>query len=173
MPPGQVASWQGRSFGARVAATAHGLDHSRRSGRIGVRLDDGFAHPALIDFQDPEPNLEYLVTMAKNLVLKHKTRPAIRQASRLSRQRGQAEHVSGPAHCAAKTWPRPRRVVLQAEVVRAKGKSPKGNPHFVIAQYEAEAALALQKSVLPTRRNGESHNRTLQVTHPSHDRRSC
>src|SRR5665213_3395566 len=33
--------------------------------RIRIRLDGGFAHPALLDFLDAEPNLEYVVAMAK------------------------------------------------------------------------------------------------------------
>jgi hypothetical protein len=36
--------------------------------RIRIRLDGGFAHPGLLDFLDAEPNLEYVVAMAKNAV---------------------------------------------------------------------------------------------------------
>src|SRR5208282_4303114 len=59
--------------------------------RIRVRLDGGFAHPDLLDFLDAEPNLEYVVAMAKNAVLKRKAKPAMRQARRLSRQSGETE----------------------------------------------------------------------------------
>jgi hypothetical protein len=31
-----------------------------------VRLDGGFANPAVLDLLDAEPNLEYVVAMAKN-----------------------------------------------------------------------------------------------------------
>ena len=37
---------------------------------IRVRLDGGFAHPAVVDFLDGQPKLEYVVAMAKNAVLK-------------------------------------------------------------------------------------------------------
>ena len=65
--------------------------------RIRVRLDGGFAHPGLLAFLDAEPNLEYVVAMAKNAALKRKAKPAMRRARRLSRHSGQTEHVySGP-----------------------------------------------------------------------------
>jgi hypothetical protein len=48
--------------------------------RIRVRLDGGFAHPDLLDFLDGEANLEYVIAMAKNAVLKRKAKPAMRQA---------------------------------------------------------------------------------------------
>ncbi len=100
--------------------------------RIRVRLDGGFAHPAVLDLLEAEPNLEYLVAMAKNAVLKRKAKPAMRQARKLSRHSGETEHVYGEAYYAARSWPRPRRVILKAEVVRADGKEPKDNPRFLI-----------------------------------------
>jgi hypothetical protein len=72
---------------------------------IRVRLDGGFAHPDLLDFLDAEPNLEYVVAMAKNAVLKRKAKPAMRPARKLSRQSGETEHVYGEAHYAAQSWP--------------------------------------------------------------------
>jgi len=70
--------------------------------------------------------------MAQNAVLKRKAKRAMRQARKLSRQSGRTEHVYGEAMYAAKTWPAPRRVIIQAEVVRQAGKKPKDNPRFVI-----------------------------------------
>jgi len=58
--------------------------------RIRVRLDGGFAHPELLDFLEAESNLEYVIAIAKNAVLKRTAKPAMRQARRLSRQSGQA-----------------------------------------------------------------------------------
>ncbi len=71
--------------------------------RIRVRLDGGFAHPAVLDLLEAEPNLEYLVAMAKNAVLKRKAKPAMRQARKLSRHSGETEHVYGEAYYAART----------------------------------------------------------------------
>src|ERR1700678_274050 len=55
--------------------------------RIRVRLDGGFAHPAVLEFLDAQPKLEYVVAMAKNAVLKRVAAPGIRRARQLSRDR--------------------------------------------------------------------------------------
>ena len=60
---------------------------------IRVRLDGGFAHPQLLAFLDAEPGVEYVVAMAKNAVLKRKSKRAMRQARKLSRHSGATEHV--------------------------------------------------------------------------------
>jgi len=104
--------------------------------RIRVRLDGGFAHPAVLALLDQEPNLEYVVGMAKNAVLKRKAKPAMRRARKLSRRSGQTEHVYSDARYAARSWPRERRVIIKAEVVRAEGKEPKDNPRFVITNMQ-------------------------------------
>lgn len=57
--------------------------------QLRVRLDGGFAHPELLALLDAEPNLEYVVAMAENAVLKRKAKPAMRQASKLSRRTSQ------------------------------------------------------------------------------------
>jgi hypothetical protein len=108
------------------------ISYSFPGARIRVRLDGGFAHPDLLDFLEDDPNLEYVIAMAKNAVLKRKAKPAMRQARKLSRQSGQTEHVYGEANYAARTWPQQRRIIIKAEVVRAEGKKPKDNPRFVI-----------------------------------------
>src|SRR5664280_133686 len=99
---------------------------------IRVRLDGGFAHPQLLAFLDAEPGVEYVVAMANNAVLQRKAMRAMRQARQLSRRSGKTEHLYGEANYAARTWPRERRILIKAEVVRADGKEPKDNPRFVI-----------------------------------------
>ena len=59
--------------------------------------------PQLLEFLEAEPNLEYVVAMAKNAVLKRKAKPAMRQARKLSRRSGETEHVYGEAYYAART----------------------------------------------------------------------
>jgi len=100
--------------------------------RIRIRLDGGFAHPALLDFLDAEPKLEYVVAMAKNSVLESKAQEAMQYARALSGIAGQTEHVYGEVNYAARSWRRERRVLLKAEVVYGEGKEPKDNPRFVI-----------------------------------------
>src|ERR1700726_3080509 len=51
--------------------------------QIRVRLDGGFAHPAVLEFLDAQPKLEHVVAMAKNAVLKRVAAPGIRRARQL------------------------------------------------------------------------------------------
>lgn len=104
--------------------------------RIRVRLDGGFAHPELLDFLDAEPGLEYVVAMASNAVLQRKAEEAMQVARVLAEVTGKTEHVYSETRYAAKTWPRERRMIFKAEVVRADGKEPKDNPRFVITNLQ-------------------------------------
>jgi hypothetical protein len=99
--------------------------------RIRIRLDGGFAHPALLDFLDAEPNLEYVVAMAKNSVLQRKAEEAMQYARVLAGVTGETEHVYSEANYAAGSWERERRILIKAEVVYGEGKEPKDNPRFV------------------------------------------
>src|ERR1700732_1061591 len=92
----------------------------------------GCAHPAVLEFLDAQPKLEYVVAMAKNAVLKRVAAPGIRRARQLSRSSGKTEHIYGEVRYAARKWPALRRVVIKAEVVGAPAKDPKDHPRFVI-----------------------------------------
>ena len=108
------------------------IRRSFRKARLRIRRDGDFAHPDVLDFLDAQADVEYVVAMAKNVVLKRKAKRAMRQARKLSRQSRQTEHVYSEAMYAAKTWSHPRRIIIKAEVVRQAGKEPKDNPRFVI-----------------------------------------
>ena len=112
---------------------------------IRVRLDGGFAQPQLLAVLDGEPDVEYVVAMAKNAVLKRKAKSAMRQACKLSRRSGKTEHVYREANYAARTWPHERRILIKAEVVRADGKEPKDNPRFVIANMKQSPQWIYEK----------------------------
>jgi hypothetical protein len=146
------------------------INYSFPGARIRVRLDGGFAQPALLDFLEGESNLEYVSAMAKNAVLKRKAKPAMRQARRLSRQSGETEHVYGEANYAARTWPQQRRIILKAEVVRAEGKKPKDNPRFVITNMK-QSPKWLYEEVYCQR--GEIENRIKELHDLQIDRTSC
>src|ERR1019366_1374925 len=85
--------------------------------RIRIRLDGGFAHPALLDFLDAEPNLEYVVAMASNAVLQRKAEEAMQVARVLCGVAGQTEHIYSEASYAAGSWEWERRILIKAEVV--------------------------------------------------------
>jgi len=100
--------------------------------RFLVRLDGGFATPAIFDILDAEPRLDYVVAMAENAVLTRHAEAAMVEARTVSERSGQTEHVYTETRYAAKTWPCERRVVIKAEVVRLAGREPRDNPRFVI-----------------------------------------
>jgi hypothetical protein len=100
--------------------------------RFLVRLDGGFATPALFDLLDAEPGLDYVVAMADNAVLARCAEPAMVEARARSEASGQTEHVYTEVRYAAGTWARKRRMVIKAEVVRLPGRDPRDNPRFVV-----------------------------------------
>jgi hypothetical protein len=111
------------------------LERVRRAfpkARIRVRLDGGFADPDLLEFLDAQPEVDYVVAMAKNAVLNRLAEPQMKQARPQSEESGETEHVYGETRYAADTWRWKRRVIFKAEVVRHPEKDPKDNPRFVI-----------------------------------------
>jgi hypothetical protein len=100
--------------------------------RVLVRLDGGFATPAIFDFLDAEPCLDYVVAMADNAVLTRHAEPAMVDARLQSEASGQTEHVYAEVRYAARTWEHPRRVLIKAEVVRLPGRDPRDNARFVV-----------------------------------------
>jgi len=137
---------------------------------IRVRLDGGFAHPAVLEFLDAQPKLEYVVAMAKNAVLKRIAAPGIRQARQMSKRSGKTEHIYGEVEYAAGKWPHPRRVVIKAEVVRAPEKDPKDNPRFVITNMEQSPQWIYERVYC---QRGDIENRIKELHDLEIDRTSC
>jgi len=137
---------------------------------IRVRLDGGFAHPAVLEFLDAQPHLEYVVAMAKNAVLKRIAAPGVRQARQLSRSSGKTEHIYGEVRYATRKWRCLRRVVIKAEVVRAPGKDPKDNPRFVITNLK-QSPQWIYEHVYCQR--GDIENRIKELHDLEIDRTSC
>jgi len=137
---------------------------------IRVRLDGGFAHPAVLEFLDAQPKLEYVVAMAKNAVLKRIAAPGIRRARRLSEISGKTEHLYGEVDYAAGKWPYRRRVVIKAEVVCAPGKEPKDNPRFVITNMKQSPQWIYEQVYC---QRGDIENRLKELHDLEIDRTSC
>ena len=138
--------------------------------RIRIRLDGGFAHPGLLDFLDAEPNLEYVVAMAKNAVLQRKAEEAMQYARVLAGVTGQTEHIYSETNYAAKTWSRERRIILKAEVVCADVKEPKDNPRFVITNMTQSPQWLYEKVYC---QRGEIENRIKELHALEIARTSC
>ena len=137
---------------------------------IRVRLDGGFAHPAVLDFLDAQPHLEYVVAMAKNAVLKRIAAPGVRRARQLSRHSEKTEHIYGEVRYAARKWRCLRRVVIKAEVVRAPEKDPKDNPRFVITNMKQSPQWIYEQVYC---QRGDIENRIKELHDLEIDRTSC
>jgi hypothetical protein len=100
--------------------------------RVCVRLDGGFASPALLDFLDEEPRTEYVLGLPANGVLERRAAALMERAREDSAESDQTAHLYGSFSYAAKTWSSERRIIVKAEVVRAPDKEPRDNPRFLI-----------------------------------------
>lgn len=100
--------------------------------RIVVRLDGGFAAPALLDFLDEQSNLGYVVGFPSNAVLLRQVTASLRRVRRRAKQRCRPAREYGHRFYAAGSWKRQRRIVYKAEVVRYPGREMKDNPRFVV-----------------------------------------
>ncbi len=96
-----------------------------------VRLDGGFATPALFDFLEAE-GVEYLVAMAHNTRLAKRVRRLMGKARMRSKATGETATLFGETRYAARKWSRKRRVIMKAEVVRLAERAPRNNPRFVV-----------------------------------------
>ena len=123
--------------------------------RFLVRLDGGFATPALFDFLDAEPRLDYVVAMAKNAVLVRRAEPAMEVARGRSEVGGETAHVYTDTRYAARTWGGARRVVIKAEVVRLGDRKPRDNPRFVVTNMRRTPRFHLREDLLRPRGHRE------------------
>ena len=137
--------------------------------RIRVRLDGGYAEPALFEFLD-EVEVDYLVGIARNAVLKRLAEPWMVAARDLSAAAGVTAHRYGELRYAARTWDRERRVILKAEVVQHPGRDPKDNPRFVVTNLAGSPRRLYERRYCP---RGEIENRIKELFDVALDRTSC
>jgi hypothetical protein len=140
--------------------------------RILVRLDGGFAGPALLNYLEDEAKVDYIIGMAENKVLKRRARRLMGRVRRRSRRSGKTANVFGETRYAAKSWKeRKRRVLIKAEVVRLEQRDPKDNERFVVTNLKG-SPRHLYKKVYCAR--GEIENRIKELHHGLEiDRTSC
>jgi hypothetical protein len=134
-----------------------------------VRLDGGFANPALFRFLEAQ-QVEYLVAMASNTRLEKRASRLMGRARVLSKATGQTAHLYGETRYAARKWDRKRRVIIKAEVVRHPGRAPKNNPRFVVTNLPATAETVYRIYC----QRGDVENRLKELHHGLElDRTSC
>jgi hypothetical protein len=130
--------------------------------RFLVRLDGGFATPAILEALDAEPGLDYVVAMADNAVLTRRAAEAMAEARALSEASGQTEHVYTDTLYAAGTWARAHRVVIKAEVVRLPGRTPRDNARFVITTLRPSPRFVYEQVYCA---RGDIENRIKELHH--------
>ena len=138
---------------------------------IKLRLDGGFACPAMFDYLDSVPRLEYVCGLAKNAVLGRKAEPLLVQARKLAQQTNQSARVFGECRYQAKSWEQPRRVIIKAEIVYNLRGEPKDNPRFVVTNQPQTPKFIYKKAYCS---RGEIENRIKELHHGLElDRTSC
>jgi len=138
--------------------------------RIRVRLDGGFAGPDIFEFLEQQ-GVEYLVAMAKNKVLKRRSKRLMGTARRLSRESGESEALFGETLYAAGSWKKQkRRVIYKAEVVRLEDREPRDNCRFVVTNL----SLTPENVYKLYRQRGDVENRIKELKDGLYlDRTSC
>jgi hypothetical protein len=138
--------------------------------RVRVRMDGGFATPAIFDELEAA-GVEYVVAMAKNSVLETVAAPLLVQARAMAETTGISARVFGETSYQAGTWPHPRRAVIKAEVVVHPGRELRDNPRIVITNLRHRPAR-LYAEIYCAR--GDSENRLKELHHDlAFGRTSC
>jgi hypothetical protein len=137
--------------------------------RIRVRLDGGFASPAILDYLELE-RVEYLVGFAGNPALEAQIEPLMRAARVLSEVSGKTETLFADLRYQTKTWAKPRRLVVKAEVVRFPDRPARDNDRYVVTNL----TLKPVRVYAIYRGRGDMENRIKELHHGLEvDRTSC
>jgi hypothetical protein len=137
--------------------------------QIRVRLDGGFSSPAILDYLDLE-RVEYLVGFAGNSVLEARIEPLMRAVRVLSSTSGKTETLFTDIRYQTKTWKRPRRLVVKAEVVRFPERDARDNDRYVVTNL----TLKPERVYAIYRGRGDMENKIKELHHGLEiDRTSC
>jgi hypothetical protein len=138
--------------------------------RVRVRMDGGFATPAIFDELEAA-GVEYVIAMAKNAVLEAAAAPLLAQARTQAEVSGASARVFGETRYQAGSWPHPRRAVIKAEVVVHPGRQLRDNPRIVISNLRHRPDR-LNAEIYCAR--GDSENRLKELHHDlAFGRTSC
>jgi hypothetical protein len=139
--------------------------------RILVRLDGGFANPAILDFLDRERRVDYVVGIAKNDVLLRNCELLMAAARWSSDRSGESERLYNDFPYAAGTWKEQRRIIVKAEVVRLESRKPRDNPRFLVTNLRQKPQRIYERIYCG---RGEIENRIKELKDGLEiDRTSC
>jgi len=135
------------------------LRRAFRGARLRVRLDAGFATPAVLDYLEAA-GVEYVVAMGNNAVLARHAEPYVAPLRSVVATTHDTATTYGEAAYQAGSWPAPRRTIIKAEVVWHHGREPRDNPRFVITNLRQSPAW-IYTHVYCAR--GDSENRLKEL----------
>ncbi len=127
--PGNAALFQGRHWHSETSHRATPSAFPKT--QIRVRLDGGFSTPAILDYLEQE-RVEYLVGFAGNSAIEARVEPLMRAARVLSSVSGKTETLFTDIRYQTKTWSKPRRLIVKAEVVRFPDRPARDNDRYVV-----------------------------------------
>jgi hypothetical protein len=137
--------------------------------QIRVRLDGGFSTPTILDYLD-WARVEYLVGFAGNSTLEAQIEPLMRAVRAISSISGKTETRFADLRYQTKTWEKPRRLVIKAEVVRFPEREARDNDRYVVTNL----TLKPERVYEIYRGRGDMENRIKELHHGLEiDRTSC
>ena len=149
--------------------TVQTLRNAFRKARILVRLDAGFAVPAVFEVLD-ELRVDYLVAMGGNAVLERAAAEPLRVVRELAEQFDGSLHTFGETDYRSSGWRRTRRVIFKAEALVYPERELKENQRFVVTSLR----LAPKKAWELYCQRGDVENRIKELHEGLEiDRTSC
>ena len=137
---------------------------------IRVRVDAGFYRPHLLDVLE-SLRVEYVVSMPKNKALNALSAKVMAKARKQAQQSDATATLFEEFDYAAKSWPRPRRVICKAEVLVYPGRTTKDNQRYVVTNRMRPSAASAYEWYC---QRGDSENRIKELKLDlAMDRTSC
>jgi hypothetical protein len=158
-----------RGTPALLRRTVQSLRKAFRKARILVRLDAGFAAPAVFEMLD-ELRVDYVVAMAGNPVLHEASAEPMRIVRTLAERFGGTLATWGETSYRSGGWRRDRRVIFKAEALVYPERELKENQRFVVTSLR----LAPKKAWDLYCQRGDVENRIKELHEGLEiDRTSC
>ena len=158
--PGNAPS--GKRAGAILWRLARRLKAAFPKTKILVRADAGFSSPEFYTVCE-SLDLDYLVCMPVNEVLKREAEPLMVQARQGRDETKEAARVYGEFSYAARSWEKERRVIVKAEALPAnqKARDPKAkdNARYVVTNLPQDPKALYEIYCL----RGECENRIKEM----------
>jgi hypothetical protein len=138
--------------------------------KIRIRLDAGFTGPELFEFFEAQ-RMEYVVCMAKNATLQGVAEPMLQPIREALAAGEDPVPEYGEARYKARSWNRPRRVIIRAAVARHPGRKPKDNARFIITNLRGRPSKIYEHIYCA---RGDVENRIKELKYGlAIDRTSC